>query len=247
MIQLPKNLDECLDVLMKHYETGGWEQFKQMDEEEATSICHHTTGRSIRNDWKLWDENSELHKWFKSIGAIHADDMSSIILTSFHRKLNGKDIDLNSQIEFYKTYWKNNEKQMKVAFQDDEVVFEVEKDQKQIKEDVDEEQQEEIQEDANTEKEEPMTVTKKRSERLKKIIEQDQQRHLKTLISVSNKALNCCLNLVKIAIEEDYTLSKVKEILEQSHITIEENQLVMNLCKCDREKGEGCNFCMERK
>ena len=31
--------------------------------------------------------------------------MSSIILTSFHRKINSKDINLESQIDFYRKYW----------------------------------------------------------------------------------------------------------------------------------------------
>ena len=44
--------------------------------------------------------------------------MSSIILTSFHRKLNEKPIDLKTQIEYYKSYWKKiskeNEKEEKL-------------------------------------------------------------------------------------------------------------------------------------
>ena len=35
--------------------------------------------------------------------------MSGIILTSYHRKLTNKKIDLESQIHYYKTYWKVTE------------------------------------------------------------------------------------------------------------------------------------------
>lgn len=114
----PKNLQQCLDLLMKHYAGGGWEEFKNMDEKQALSICHHTTGRALRNNWGLWDENSELYKYFKGLGIWHADDMSHIILQSFHRKINGKEIDLDRQIKYFQDYWSGQN-------QEDEALFEV--------------------------------------------------------------------------------------------------------------------------
>lgn len=112
----PTNLQECLDILIKSFEQGGWDEFKTMDEEKAIAMCHHTTGRAMRNDWKLWDENSKIHNWFKKRGIWHADDMSSIILRSFHRKINGKKIDLEGQIKYFKDYWEKGQ---------DEALFEV--------------------------------------------------------------------------------------------------------------------------
>jgi hypothetical protein len=49
-----------------------------------------------------------LNQWFNLIGISHADDMSSIISASFHRKLNGKPILLEQQVKFYQNYWKKN-------------------------------------------------------------------------------------------------------------------------------------------
>lgn len=112
----PKNLQECLNILISSYERGGWEEFKNNSEDKAIGMCHHTTGRALRNDWKLWDENSDLHKWFKKAGIWHADDMSGIILRSFHRKINGKKIDLEDQIKYYKDFWEKGQ---------DEALFEV--------------------------------------------------------------------------------------------------------------------------
>ena len=66
----------------------------------------------IRNAWKLWaEEKNSLVKYFNSIGIDHPDDMSSIILTSFHRQLNNVDINLDSQIERYKKYWEGVEEE----------------------------------------------------------------------------------------------------------------------------------------
>ena len=60
---------------------------------------------SLRNKLELWHEN-ELTKWFNSIGIIHPDDMSGIIFTSTHRRLNHKDIQLNEQIKVYQDHWR---------------------------------------------------------------------------------------------------------------------------------------------
>ena len=48
---------------------------------------------------------SELQKWFKERGIHHADDMSGIILTSFHRRFYRKEIELEEQIAKYQEYW----------------------------------------------------------------------------------------------------------------------------------------------
>jgi hypothetical protein len=61
-------------------------------------------GRFLRNEWGLWS-GSEIQKWFKERGIHHADDMSAIILTSFHRKLHNVDINLDKQIKHYIRYW----------------------------------------------------------------------------------------------------------------------------------------------
>jgi hypothetical protein len=101
---IPKTLDECFERLSK---IEGVEEFREMVEERIIGIYHHGLGTWIRNEWGLWDENSDLHKHFKEKGLFHADDMSGLILLSFHRKLNGKDLKIEEQIEHYKQYWEN--------------------------------------------------------------------------------------------------------------------------------------------
>ena len=60
---------------------------------------------SIRNGWKLWAGTSKISKFFRDLGVHHPDDMSSIILTSLHRKLNKKPIQLEEQVRYYRDYW----------------------------------------------------------------------------------------------------------------------------------------------
>jgi len=101
----PKNLQECLDLLIKT-PAPGKEDFQLADEDEATTAVHHHGGRGLRNDWNLWDPDSPLHKFFKEkYGLWHADDMSSIIFTCLHRKLNDKPLDIRGQCKVFYKHW----------------------------------------------------------------------------------------------------------------------------------------------
>ena len=48
-----------------------------------------------------------------NLGIYHPDDMSGIILDSYHRYLTGKEIKLEEQIKFYQDYWKKANEQNK--------------------------------------------------------------------------------------------------------------------------------------
>lgn len=57
---------------------------------------HHTLGRWIRNNWKLWnDEPNDLKRIFLNIGISHPDDMSNYIIKWYIHHLKNDD-------EFYK-------------------------------------------------------------------------------------------------------------------------------------------------
>jgi hypothetical protein len=105
--RLPPLLEDCLCKLAEMHSTD-LNQWKEMPERQAIGVCHHGLGQQIRNDWGLWGE-STLSKFFNRVGIHHPDDMSGIILTSYHRRLNGRPIDLEGQIQHYKDYWAKEE------------------------------------------------------------------------------------------------------------------------------------------
>lgn len=75
--------------------------------QELIKINIHPTqldDRSIRNKWGLWT-GSELAQWFYEKDIYHADDMSQIIIESYEKKLEGKDINLENQIQKYHKHW----------------------------------------------------------------------------------------------------------------------------------------------
>lgn len=101
--QIPENLEECYGMLEVLISTDDFIAFKSQPESEV-GAWHHDLGRYLRNNWGLW-QDSVLANWFEDQGIHHADDMSGIIMLSFHRHLNGKPIRLREQIVSYREYW----------------------------------------------------------------------------------------------------------------------------------------------
>lgn len=105
---VPENLDEAIAYFESEWNEKEKDSFKKEKEDDAVTMCHFSVGLWIRNNWIHGGRGPKLSKYFNDLGIFHPDDMSSIILTSLHRRLNNKDIDLEGQIEKYKKYWKDN-------------------------------------------------------------------------------------------------------------------------------------------
>ena len=121
---IPKNLKDAIEYFNCEWSESDKTEFKNKEEDEAVSELHFGTGMGIRNGWELWKGKNRISRFFKSKGISHPDDMSSIILTSFHRNLNNKPIELNEQINSYKAYWdgiKNQRKNLKKKFKELEI------------------------------------------------------------------------------------------------------------------------------
>lgn len=106
MNKIPVNLDECIQALYQKSCDKDRQEIVERPEEDMIEF-HHTLGRWMRNEWKLW-EDGPLKDYFATLGIWHPDDMSGIILDSFCRYLKGKPIDLEGQVKQYLDYWKKN-------------------------------------------------------------------------------------------------------------------------------------------
>ncbi|MFK7834299.1 MAG: DUF6794 domain-containing protein [Winogradskyella sp.] len=107
---IPKNLNDSIEYLNCEWPESNKTEFKNKEESDAVTELHFGAGMGIRNGWDLWKGKNQILRFFKSKGISHPDDMSSIVLTSFHRQLNNKPIDLDSQISYYEKYWKTAKK-----------------------------------------------------------------------------------------------------------------------------------------
>ncbi len=106
-VYIPIDLNDCIKQIDGFWTDSIKTQVRKMTEDEFTSKAHFGFGMWMRNNWMLWG-GSRLSKYFNDLGIFHPDDMSGIILTSYHRHLLGLDIKVEEQIQSYKEYWKKN-------------------------------------------------------------------------------------------------------------------------------------------
>lgn len=97
---VPKSLDDAMAFMDCNWKDR--EVFKQKEEKDAVADEHFAKGRWIRNGWGLSEAKNPLYKQFKSLGVTFPEDISTVILTSYHRHLNNRPIDLDGQISDFK-------------------------------------------------------------------------------------------------------------------------------------------------
>jgi hypothetical protein len=98
----PKDLNETIE----YFEETWSDSIKTEFINDSLRNAHFTIGRWIRNNWIYGERDTSLVLYFNKLGIYHPDDISSIILTSLFRKLTGKPINLEEQVEEFKSYWK---------------------------------------------------------------------------------------------------------------------------------------------
>jgi hypothetical protein len=92
------DLQECIAKLDLLLTDANKDTIRSMNEHDfAVSQHQFGLGLHILNYWGLWGKK-ELYYFFNSLVVPHPDNMSGLILVSYHRYLSQKDIDLNGQI-----------------------------------------------------------------------------------------------------------------------------------------------------
>ena len=76
---IPKNLEEGIEYLNNELSQ---EDKDYLIENGAISV-HHSLGTWIRNNWNLWNDESEIRKNISKLGYTHPDDMSNYIIEEF--------------------------------------------------------------------------------------------------------------------------------------------------------------------
>jgi hypothetical protein len=102
----PATLDEAILYFEKKWTDKQKEDYRNTPEKEAVSENHFSLGVWIRNEWLYGNKDTALVNHFNRMGIDQPNDMSTIILTSLHRKLNNLPIDLEGQVNYFIEYWK---------------------------------------------------------------------------------------------------------------------------------------------
>ena len=102
----PTTIDEAVLYFEKKWGDKKKEDFKTKPEKTAVEEIDLSVGIWIRFEWIHNNKDKALINQFKELGIDHPNDMSAIILTSLHRKLNNIPIDIEEQVNYFKDYWK---------------------------------------------------------------------------------------------------------------------------------------------
>lgn len=114
---IPATLEEAVEYLLRHNSLEHLEKvfgkaggIASVDGPEGAKrflgMVHHGFGTNLRNAWKLWHKGTVLNQWFRDhLGLWHADDMSSIILNSFHARVYNYPYDPQADVERFKAHW----------------------------------------------------------------------------------------------------------------------------------------------
>lgn len=103
----PNTLEEAMECFKELLSPADQVEITRMSEDDLSRL-HMGLGMWIRNNWGLWDEQSEMCKHMKSLGFVHADDMSGSLMREFWARMNGLPSKLAEEIEYYKNYWKKS-------------------------------------------------------------------------------------------------------------------------------------------
>ncbi len=102
----PETIDEAVLYFEKKWSTKEKESFKSLSENKAIEEYQLSAGILIRSKWLSNKKDTALLHQLRELGIDESHDMSRIILTSLHRKLNTLPIELEEQVKEVKAYWK---------------------------------------------------------------------------------------------------------------------------------------------
>ncbi|KZN40766.1 hypothetical protein N483_16690 [Pseudoalteromonas luteoviolacea NCIMB 1944] len=97
--QTPQNLKEAVLRLQSTLPPEDLAALKNTTEQDLAKY-HHGFGAGLRNSLGLWSK-SALAQWFAQRDIRHPDNMSSIIIKSLHRELNGLPWEVDKQLHTY--------------------------------------------------------------------------------------------------------------------------------------------------
>jgi len=99
-VYIPANLNEAYEELANLADEGSLSKFKAADEEVISRKLHFGLGRWIMVFWNL-EEGSRYEHHLRNLGLVQVDDMIQFTIVSFHRHLNGIDIQAEERITDY--------------------------------------------------------------------------------------------------------------------------------------------------
>jgi len=97
-VYIPKDLYDAFEELSTLMDKEGLSIFKNLTEDEAGKKFYLITW--ITHNWGFWG-GSRFSHYIKQIGIYHPEHMAHFVIITYHRKINGKELDIKERVEFY--------------------------------------------------------------------------------------------------------------------------------------------------
>lgn len=98
----PEDLDDAVNAVIAGIDTA--EDRAALT--RGSAYLHFGFGMYMRNQWKLWAQDTPLVQWFGNTHNIrHADDISSIVLDSVAAALKGEAFDVPAAVAQCHAHW----------------------------------------------------------------------------------------------------------------------------------------------
>ena len=92
-VYIPKNLDDAMLQLDKIISVESQAKVKAIPEDSVCAALHNRLGQWMILNWGFYG-GSRLSHYLRSAGITFPDDMADFLILAYHRKLNGKPIEI---------------------------------------------------------------------------------------------------------------------------------------------------------
>ncbi len=117
-VYIPKDMKDAIKELTELSPSEGVAKFKNAPIDKVVRKMHFGLGHWMRLNWNF-EFGSRFSHYLKSLGVSHPDDMIEFTLISWHKDLNGQELNLKARgLE----YAKGRKAQARERFKDAEVV-----------------------------------------------------------------------------------------------------------------------------
>ena len=100
-VYIPKDLTDALQELDRKIDAAGREKFAIMSEEDAATKVYFSFGRWMSVNWGM-EEGSRITHYFQNQGIGKVEDMIRILMISYHRQINERELQTKELINHYK-------------------------------------------------------------------------------------------------------------------------------------------------
>ena len=105
-IYVPRDIYDAHKELDKKTTEDYQSQIRNWKEKESVYKTKHSLGLVLRHDWELWN-GSRLSAYFNSIGIFNPNDMSEIVIRTYHRYLNGQPLLIGDLVKEHIQKWED--------------------------------------------------------------------------------------------------------------------------------------------